>query len=149
MDGGVLRRAGHTEAAVDLCKISDHYPVAVICEIINDDGSMARLEDLELFAKKHNLPIGTIKDLIEYRLETKTPISFISKSKVPTEYGDFDAHVYKDNNDNTEHIAMTYGDYLSEDATWLEFIQSVSLVMFYFRKNVIVVINLKLLLKKL
>jgi 3,4-dihydroxy 2-butanone 4-phosphate synthase/GTP cyclohydrolase II len=100
-----------------LCKISDHYPVAVICEIINDDGSMARLEDLELFAKKHNLPIGTIKDLIEYRLETKTPISFISKSKVPTEYGDFDAHVYKDNNDNTEHIAMTYGDYLSEDAT--------------------------------
>ena len=117
MDGGVLRRAGHTEAAVDLCKISDHYPVAVICEIINDDGSMARLEDLELFAQKHNLPIGTIKDLIEYRLETKTPISFISKSKVPTEYGDFDAHVYKDNNDNTEHIAMTYGDYLSEDST--------------------------------
>ena len=68
MDGGVLRRAGHTEAAVDLCKISDHYPVAVICEIINEDGSMARLEDLELFAEKHDLPIGTIKDLIEYRL---------------------------------------------------------------------------------
>ena len=117
MDGGVLRRAGHTEAAVDLCKISDHYPVAVICEIINEDGSMARLEDLELFAEKHNLPIGTIKDLIEYRLETKTPVSFISKSTIPTEHGEFEAHVYRDNNDNTEHIALTHGDYLSEEAT--------------------------------
>ena len=117
MDGGVLRRAGHTEAAVDLCKISGHYPVAVICEIINEDGSMARVEDLKLFAKKHNLPIGTIKDLIEYRLETKTPVSFISKSKIPTEHGEFEAHVYRDNNDNTEHIALTYGDYLSQEAT--------------------------------
>lgn len=117
MDGGVLRRAGHTEAAVDLCKISGHYPVAVICEIINDDGSMARLEDLKLFAKKHDLPIGTIKDLIEYRLETKTPVSFISKSLIPTEHGEFEAHVYRDNNDNTEHIALTYGDYLSKDST--------------------------------
>ena len=117
MDGGVLRRAGHTEAAIDLCKIAEHYPVAVICEIINDDGSMARLDDLELFAKKHDLPIGTIKDLIEYRLEAKVPVSFISKSTIPTKFGNFDAHVYKDNNDNTEHIAMTYGDYLSEEAT--------------------------------
>ena len=117
MDGGVLRRAGHTEAAIDLCKISDHYPVAVICEIINEDGSMARLDDLELFAQKHNLPIGTIKDLIEYRLETKTPVSFISKSRIPTEHGEFTAHVYKDNNDNTEHIALTYGEYLSEEST--------------------------------
>ena len=117
MDGGVLRRAGHTEAAVDLCKISGHYPVAVICEIINDDGSMARLEDLELFAKKHELPIGTIKDLIEYKLETKTPVSFISKALIPTEHGEFEAHVYRDNNDNTEHIALTYGDYLSKDST--------------------------------
>ena len=117
MDGGGLRRAGHTEAAIDLCKISDHYPVAVICEIINEDGSMARLDDLELFAQKHNLPIGTIKDLIEYRLETKTPVSFISKSRIPTEHGEFTAHVYKDNNDNTEHIALTYGEYLSEEST--------------------------------
>ena len=117
MDGGVLRRAGHTEAAVDLCKISGHYPVAVICEIINEDGSMARLEDLQLFAQEHDLPIGTIKDLIEYRLETKTPVSFISKSLIPTEYGEFEAHVYRDNNDNTEHIALTYGDYLTKDTT--------------------------------
>tara|TARA_Y100000389_G_scaffold122872_1_gene120159 strand:+ start:3220 stop:4422 length:1203 start_codon:yes stop_codon:yes gene_type:complete len=117
MDGGVLRRAGHTEAAVDLCKLSGHTPVAVICEIINEDGSMARLEDLESFASKHNLPIGTIKDLIEYRLDAKTPVSFISKSRIPTEHGEFEAHVYRDNNDNTEHIAMTYGDYLEDEAT--------------------------------
>ena len=117
MDGGVLRRAGHTEAAVDLCKLSGHTPVAVICEIINEDGSMARLEDLESFASKHNLPIGTIKDLIKYRLDAKTPVSFISKSRIPTEHGEFEAHVYRDNNDNTEHIAMTYGDYLEDEAT--------------------------------
>jgi 3,4-dihydroxy 2-butanone 4-phosphate synthase/GTP cyclohydrolase II len=78
---------------------------------------MARMDDLELFAQKHNLPIGTIKDLIEYRLETKTPVSFISKSRIPTEHGEFTAHVYKDNNDNTEHIALTYGEYLSEEST--------------------------------
>ena len=59
-EGGVLRRTGHTEAAIDLCKLSNHYPVAVICEIINEDGSMARLEDLQKFSKLHNLPIGTI-----------------------------------------------------------------------------------------
>ena len=81
MDGGVLRRAGHTEAAVDLCKISDHYPVAVICEIINEDGSMARLEDLELFAEKHNLPIGTIKDSHRISTGDKDPSIFYIKIK--------------------------------------------------------------------
>ena len=115
MDGGVLRRAGHTEAAIDLCKLSNHYPVAVICEIINDDGSMARLDDLQKFAKLHNLPIGTIKDLIEFRLKTTSTISFISKASVPTKYGEFTAHVYKDNIDSTEHIALTYGNYLEQN----------------------------------
>ena len=100
MDGGVLRRAGHTEAAVDLCLLADHYPVAVICEIINDDGSMARIDDLVNFSKKHDVAIGTIKDLIEYKLKLTNPVSFVSKAKVPTEYGEFTAHVYKDNNDN-------------------------------------------------
>ena len=69
MDGGVLRRAGHTEAAVDLCTISNHKQVAVICEIINEDGTMARLEDLIKFSQVHKIPIGTIKDLIQYRLD--------------------------------------------------------------------------------
>jgi len=82
MDGGVLRRAGHTEAAVDLCTISQHEEVAVICEIINEDGTMARFEDLIKFSKSHQLPIGTIKDLIQFRLDTSNPVEFISKSKI-------------------------------------------------------------------
>ena len=117
MDGGVLRRAGHTEAAVDLCTISQHEEVAVICEIINEDGTMARFEDLIKFSKSHQLPIGTIKDLIQFRLDTSNPVEFISKSKIPTDYGEFTAHVYKDNVDNTEHIALTFGDYLSGEDT--------------------------------
>ena len=117
MDGGVLRRAGHTEAAVDLCMISQHEEVAVICEIINEDGTMARFEDLIKFSKSHQLPIGTIKDLIQFRLDTSNPVEFISKSKIPTDYGEFTAHVYKDNVDNTEHIALTFGDYLAGEDT--------------------------------
>ena len=117
MDGGVLRRAGHTEAAVDLCLVADHYPVAVICEIINDDGSMARIDDLIEFSTKHNVAIGTIKDLIEYRLKLSNPVSLVSSAKVPTDYGEFTAHVYKDNNDNTEHIALTYKDYLQGESS--------------------------------
>ena len=113
MDGGVLRRAGHTEAAVDLCKLSNHEEVAVICEIINEDGTMARLEDLLKFSEYHQIPIGTIKDLIQYRLDSSNPVQFVSKSIIPTEYGEFEAHVYKDIVDNTEHIALTLGDYLS------------------------------------
>lgn len=113
MDGGVLRRAGHTEAAVDLCKLSNHEEVAVICEIINEDGTMARLEDLLKFSENHQIPIGTIKDLIQYRLDSSNPVQFVSKSIIPTEYGEFEAHVYKDIVDNTEHIALTLGDYLS------------------------------------
>ena len=117
MDGGVLRRAGHTEAAVDLCKLSQHEEVAVICEIINDDGTMARLEDLLTFSQRHEIQIGTIKDLIQYRLDSSNPVQFVSKSRIPTEYGDFDGHVYKDIVDNTEHIALTMGDYLSGNET--------------------------------
>ena len=113
MDGGVLRRAGHTEAAVDLCKLSNHEEVAVICEIINEDGTMARLEDLLKFSENHQIPIGTIKDLIQYRLDSSNPVQFVSKSIIPTEYGEFEAHVYKDIVDNTEHIALTLGDFLS------------------------------------
>ena len=117
MDGGVLRRAGHTEAAVDLCLVADHYPVAVICEIINDDGSMARIDDLIEFSSKHDVAIGTIKDLIEYRLKLSNPVILVSSAKVPTDYGEFTAHVYKDNNDNTEHIALTYKDYLQGESS--------------------------------
>ena len=117
MDGGVLRRAGHTEAAIDLCRLSGHTEVAVICEIINPDGTMARMPDLMDFSREHNIPIGTIKDLIQYRLDSSNPVEFVSKSKIPTDYGEFLGHVYKDTSDNTEHIALTLGDYLDEEAT--------------------------------
>ena len=117
MDGGVLRRAGHTEAAIDLCRLAGHTEVAVICEIINPDGTMARIPDLIDFSKKHKIPIGTIKDLIQYRLDSSNPVEFVSKSKIPTDYGEFLGHVYKDTNDNTEHIALTLGDYLDDEAT--------------------------------
>ena len=117
MDGGVLRRAGHTEAAIDLCRLAGHTEVAVICEIINPDGTMARIPDLIDFSKKHKIPIGTIKDLIQYRFDSSNPVEFVSKSKIPTDYGEFLGHVYKDTNDNTEHIALTLGDYLNEEAT--------------------------------
>ena len=117
MDGGVLRRAGHTEAAIDLCRLAGHTEVAVICEIINPDGTMARIPDLIDFSKKHKIPIGTIKDLIQYRLDSSNPVEFVSKSKIPTDYGEFLGHVYKDTSDNTEHIALTLGDYLDEEAT--------------------------------
>ena len=117
MDGGVLRRAGHTEAAIDLCKLSGHKEVAVICEIINKDGSMARMDDLIEFSKVHNIQIGTIKDLIQHRLDSSNPVEFVSKSKIPTHYGEFTGHVYKDTVDNTEHIALTFGDYLDSDDT--------------------------------
>ena len=117
MDGGVLRRAGHTEAAIDLCKLAGHTEVAVICEIINPDGTMARMPDLIDFSKEHKIPIGTIKDLIQYRIDSSNPVEFVSKSKIPTGYGEFLGHVYKDTSDNTEHIALTLGDYLDEEAT--------------------------------
>ena len=117
MDGGVLRRAGHTEAAIDLCKLAGHTEVAVICEIINPDGTMARMQDLIDFSNEHKIPIGTIKDLIQYRIDSSNPVEFVSKSKIPTDYGEFIGHVYKDTNDNTEHIALTLGDYLDEKAT--------------------------------
>ena len=117
MDGGVLRRAGHTEAAIDLCKLAGHTEVAVICEIINPDGTMARMPDLIDFSKEHKIPIGTIKDLIQFRTDSSNPVEFVSKSKIPTDYGEFLGHVYKDTSDNTEHIALTLGDYLDEEAT--------------------------------
>ena len=117
MDGGVLRRAGHTEAAIDLCKLSEHKEVAVICEIINPDGTMARMGDLIEFSNEHNIKIGTIKDLIQFRLDSSNPVEFVSKSKIPTDFGEFIGHVYKDTSDNTEHIALTLGDYLKGEDT--------------------------------
>ncbi|MDP5030031.1 MAG: bifunctional 3,4-dihydroxy-2-butanone-4-phosphate synthase/GTP cyclohydrolase II [Paraglaciecola sp.] len=109
-EGGVLNRAGHTEAGIDLPRLAGCEPASVIVEILNDDGSMARGPELEVFAKKHQLKIGTIADLIEYRNLYETTIEQVAKCKLPTEYGDFDLITFKDVIDNQVHFAMCKGE---------------------------------------
>lgn len=109
-DGGVLNRAGHTEAGVDLARLAGLEPAAVIVEILNEDGTMARRPDLEVIAKKHGIKMGTIADLIEHRNATETTIERISQCKLPTAYGDFDLTVFKDTIDGMAHFALTKGE---------------------------------------
>jgi 3,4-dihydroxy 2-butanone 4-phosphate synthase/GTP cyclohydrolase II len=108
--GGVLQRAGHTEASVDLCKLAGLYPAAVICEVMNEDGTMARLPSLEQFARKHNLLIISIADLIRYRYERERLIEKIAWANLPTELGEFTIHAYRSLVDGKEHIALVKGD---------------------------------------
>ncbi len=107
--GGILSRAGHTEAGCDLSKLAGLVPAAVIVEIMKDDGSMARRPDLEAFAKTHKLKMGTIADLIQYRIENEKTISRIAEYEIPTEYGDFRIVAYEDSTDNNLHLAMIKG----------------------------------------
>ena len=107
--GGVLTRAGHTEAGCDLARMAGRTPAAVICEILKDDGTMARRPDLELFAKEHDLKIGTIADLIRYRLENEHSVERIAETHVQTEFGEFRLVTYQDTVDNTVHLAMVKG----------------------------------------
>jgi len=109
-EGGVLSRSGHTEAAVDLAKLANLYPAGVICEIINEDGSMARLPDLIKFAKKHNLKICTIASLIEHRWKKEKLIRLVEKVRLPTEYGQFSFFLYESLIDGSEHIALVRGE---------------------------------------
>ncbi|OGJ49221.1 bifunctional 3,4-dihydroxy-2-butanone 4-phosphate synthase/GTP cyclohydrolase II [Candidatus Peregrinibacteria bacterium RIFOXYB2_FULL_32_7] len=109
-NGGVLVRAGHTEAAVDLCKLAGLRPVGVICEITKEDGEMARLRDLENFAKKHNLKIISIKDLIEYRNKKETLIQEEVEIPFPTKFGNFRLIGYSNSIDNKEHLAIIKGN---------------------------------------
>ncbi len=108
--GGVLTRAGHTEAGCDLAKLAGLEPAAVIVEILNEDGSMARKPDLEAFAKQHNLKIGTIADLIHHRIQNENTLERISECHFPTEYGDFRLYAYQDRNDNNLHLALVMGE---------------------------------------
>jgi len=108
--GGVLRRAGHTEAAVDLAKLAGLKPAGVICEIIHEDGSMARLPELKEFAKKHNLKIISIEDLIKYRKKKDKLIKEEASADLPTHFGDFKIKVYTTKVDNREHVAVIKGD---------------------------------------
>lgn len=108
--GGVLSRAGHTEAGCDLARIAGFEPAAVIVEIMNDDGTMARRSDLENFAKKHDLKIGTIADLIHYRLVTEKTIRCINEREITTQYGQFVLKTYLDSARNEKHFALVMGE---------------------------------------
>ena len=115
--GGVLSRAGHTEAACDLARLAGFESAAVIVEIMNEDGTMARRDDLEHFAKKHDLKIGTIADLIHYRLVTEKTTQCVSERIVNTHYGEFTLKTYLDHARDEKHFAMVMGDVSGGDAT--------------------------------
>ena len=108
--GGVMERAGQTEAAVDLARIAGMYPAGVICEIMNEDGTMARLPQLTKFAKKHGLLMITIADLIKYRIRTESLVKRMASAKLPTDFGDFQMHVFVNQLDKKEHVALVRGD---------------------------------------
>src|SRR5438132_3974061 len=108
--GGVLQRAGHTEAAVDLVKLAGCRPITVICEIMSDDGSMARMPELRKFAKKHRLKICTIADLIHFRRTREKLVERVEVVGMPTEYGEFDLYLYRSKIDGQHHLALVYGD---------------------------------------
>lgn len=115
--GGVLSRAGHTEAACDLARLAGYEPTGAICEIMKDDGTMARREDLEVFAKEHDLKIGTIADLIHYRVLNEKTIEKVSEGTVDTDYGQFALHTYKDNIYNDTHFVLVKGEIDAEQPT--------------------------------
>ena len=114
--GGVLSRAGHTEAGCDLARLAGFESAAVIVEIMNEDGTMARRDDLEHFAKKHNLKIGTIADLIHYRLVTEKTTQCVSERQVNTHYGEFTLKTYLDHARDEKHFALVMGDVSDGDA---------------------------------
>jgi len=107
--GGVLQRAGHTEAAVDLAALARCRPIGVLCEILNDDGTMARLPQLKKFAKKHRLKICSIADLIQFRRTSEKLVEPVEVVKMPTDYGDFDLHLYRSKVDGKHHVALVRG----------------------------------------
>jgi 3,4-dihydroxy 2-butanone 4-phosphate synthase/GTP cyclohydrolase II len=110
-EGGVLIRAGHTEASVDLARLSGLYPAAVICEIMNEDGTMSRMPDLVPFAQRHGLKIGTIEDLIAYRLKHDRLVKQVAQTKVESAFGGgFDLHVFSTTVEPVEHLALVKGD---------------------------------------
>jgi 3,4-dihydroxy 2-butanone 4-phosphate synthase/GTP cyclohydrolase II len=109
-DGGVLRRAGQTEAAVDLARMAGLYPAGVICEIMNEDGTMARVPELEKFAAEHGLKIINIADLIRYRLSTERFVRRVASPRLPTRYGEFRLYAYENEIDSKTHVALVMGD---------------------------------------
>lgn len=123
--GGVLQRAGHTEAAVDLASMAGCRPVAMICEIMNDDGTMARLPDLLTFAKKHDLRMCSIAGLIEYRRKREKLVERQEVIQMPTDFGEFELHLYQSKTDQQNHVALVKGD-VSNQANVLVCVSTVS-----------------------
>ncbi|MGH9033145.1 MAG: bifunctional 3,4-dihydroxy-2-butanone-4-phosphate synthase/GTP cyclohydrolase II, partial [Acidimicrobiia bacterium] len=109
-EGGVLKRAGHTEAAVDLAREAGCYPAGVLAEVVNDDGTMARLPDLERFAAQHGLQLISIADLIRYRRHREKLVRRVSEARIPTRHGSFTAYVFESLLDGTEHMAFVRGE---------------------------------------
>lgn len=114
-DGGVLVRAGHTEAGCDLARLAGLEPACAIVEILNADGTMARRPQLEIFAQEHGIKLGTIADLIEYRIANETIIEKIATNKVQTEFGEFELTTYKDHIDNQLHYALSKGEITQDE----------------------------------
>ncbi len=108
--GGVLVRTGQTEASVDIARIAGLYPAGVICEVMNEDGTMARVPQLTRFAKRHGLPMITVADLINYRIRTESLVKRVATAELPTDYGDFKVHAFENQVDNQTHIALVRGD---------------------------------------
>lgn len=115
-EGGVLIRAGHTEAAVDLAKLAGSYPAGVICEIMNEDGTMARVPELLRYSKEHDLKLITIKDLIEFRRKHEILIERVTEAELPTKYGDFKIVGYINKVNGEHHVALVKGDVTKGDA---------------------------------
>ena len=115
VDGGVLMRAGHTEAGCDLSVMAGCSPAAVICEVMNDDGTMARLHDLQIFAAQHGLKIGTIADLIEYRSRVESLIEKMGSREIETVFGSFTAHAFRDKPSQGVHLALIKGSWQADD----------------------------------
>jgi len=116
-DGGVLNRAGHTEAGCDLARLAGFEPSSMIVEILNEDGTMARRPDLEIFAQEHDLKIGSIEDLIRYRIENEKSIERVAETPFPSKYGDFHLVAYQDQIENGLHMALVKGKIDPEIAT--------------------------------
>lgn len=114
-EGGVLKRAGHTEAAVDLAKLSQCYPAGVLGELMNDDGTMMRLPELKQFAAQHDIPLITVADIVRYRRRQEKLVLRISQARLPTEYGDFNAFVFESKLDGMQHMALVKGEVNGQD----------------------------------
>jgi 3,4-dihydroxy 2-butanone 4-phosphate synthase / GTP cyclohydrolase II len=114
-EGGVLKRAGHTEAGIDLTRLAGCYPAAVLCEVVNPDGSMARLPQLQAFAAEHDLRLITIADLIRHRRQSEKLVRRVAEARIPTQWGDFTAFAYESILDGAQHLALVKGEVSGQD----------------------------------